>query len=131
MSFFYLSIFKNWFQCEVFKVLSPDVFHPAWRLRDERYAELARILGLPCSTIEEGVESYAKACGELGKRVGIKMNFEGQGLERDTYMANVEKLAYLAYEDQCSPANPRVPMVEDMVKIFIDAYDNKEFLDEE
>ncbi len=98
---------------------------------DERYAELARILGLPCSTIEEGVESYAKACGELGKRVGIKMNFEGQGLERDTYMANVEKLAYLAYEDQCSPANPRVPMVEDMVKIFIDAYDNKEFLDEE
>ena len=96
---------------------------------DERYAELACILGLPCSTIEEGVESYAKACGELGKKVGIKMNFASQGLDRETYMAQVEKLSYLAYEDQCSPANPRVPMVEDMQKILIDAYDNKEFLD--
>ena len=96
---------------------------------DERYAELARILGLPCSTIEEGVESYAKACGELGEKVGIKMNFASQGLDRETYMAQVEKLSYLAYEDQCSPANPRVPMVEDMQKILIDAYDNKEFLD--
>ena len=32
--FFYLSIFKNWFQCEVFKVLSRTASHPAWRLRD-------------------------------------------------------------------------------------------------
>lgn len=98
---------------------------------DERYAELARILGLPCSTIEEGVESYAKACGELGRKVGIKMNFESQGLDRDLYMANVDKLAYLAYEDQCSPANPRVPMVEDMKQILISAFDTTEFLDKE
>ena len=96
---------------------------------DERYAEIARILGLPATTVEEGVESYAKACGELAKRVGIKMNFESQGLDRDYYMSQVEKLSYLAYEDQCSPANPRVPMVEDMQKILRDAYDNKEFLD--
>ena len=96
---------------------------------DERYAELARMLGLPCSTIEEGVESYAKACGELAKRIGIKMNFESQGLDRETYMANAEKLAYLAFEDQCSPANPRVPLVEDMKNILIQAFDNKEFLD--
>lgn len=96
---------------------------------DERYAEIARVLGLPATTVEEGVESYAKACGELAKRVGIKMNFESQGLDRDYYMSQVEKLSYLAYEDQCSPANPRVPMVEDMQKILRDAYDNKEFLD--
>ena len=96
---------------------------------DERYAEIARVLGLPASTVEEGVESYAKACGELAKRVGIKMNFESQGLDRDYYMSQVEKLSYLAYEDQCSPANPRVPMVEDMQKILREAYDNKEFLD--
>lgn len=97
---------------------------------DERYAELARILGLPSSTVEEGVESYAKACGELAKRVGIKMNFKSQGLDKDTYMANVTKLAYLAYEDQCSPANPRVPMVADMEAILTAAYDTEEFLGE-
>ena len=98
---------------------------------DERYAEIARILGLPCTTIEEGVESYAKACGELGRKVGIKMNFESQGLDREAWMNATEKLSYLAYEDQCSPANPRVPMVADMQKILIDAYDTKEFLDKE
>ena len=41
---------------------------------------------------------------------------------------NVEKLAYLAFEDQCSPANPRVPMVEDMKQILTDAFYNEEFL---
>ena len=95
---------------------------------DERYAEVARILGLPASTIEEGVESLAKAVGELGARVGIKMNFQSQGIDRDTWMSQVEKLSYLAYEDQCSPANPRVPMVEDMQKILRDSYDTEEFL---
>ena len=95
---------------------------------DEKYAELARILGLPASTIEEGVESYAKACGELGMKCGIKMNFKSQGIDEATYLASLEKLSYLAYEDQCSPANPRVPMVEDMQKILKDAYYTEEFL---
>ena len=88
---------------------------------DERYAEIAQILGLPASTVEEGVESLAKAVGNLGKAVGIKMNFASQGIDRDTWMNAVVKLSYLAYEDQCSPANPRVPMVEDMQKILRDA----------
>ena len=96
---------------------------------DERYAEIAKILGLPASTVEEGVESYAKACGELAKRLGIKMNFKSQGINRDAWMSSTEKLAYLAYEDQCSPANPRVPMVMDMKKILEDSYDSEEFLD--
>lgn len=98
---------------------------------DEKYAELARILGLPASTVEEGVESYAKACGELGMRCGIKMNFKSQGIDEATYLASLEKLSYLAYEDQCSPANPRVPMVEDMQKILKDAYYTEEFFEKE
>lgn len=93
----------------------------------ERYAELARMLGLPASTTAEGVESYAKACGELGKRLGIQMNFKSQGLDEANYMANLEKIAMLAYEDQCSPANPRVPLVNDMMQILKDAYYTEEF----
>lgn len=95
---------------------------------DERYCELARMLGLPASTIEEGVESYAKACGELARSVGIKMNFKSQGLNEEEYMASLDKLSFLAYEDQCSPANPRVPMVNDIKQILKDAYDNEEFM---
>ena len=95
---------------------------------NEKYAEIAKALGLPCSTVEEGVESYAKACGELAKQVGIKMNFEAQGINKEEWMNSVEKMSYLAYEDQCSPANPRVPIVEDIKNILIEAFDSKEFM---
>ncbi|MDE7392173.1 MAG: iron-containing alcohol dehydrogenase, partial [Treponemataceae bacterium] len=97
----------------------------------ERYAELARMLGLPAKTTEEGVESYAKACGELGMRVGIQMNFQSQGLDEKEYLAALEKLAFLAYEDQCSPVNPRVPLIEDMKQILKDAYYTTEFFPKE
>jgi acetaldehyde dehydrogenase/alcohol dehydrogenase len=43
-------------------------------------------------------------------------------------MAHIEEIAYLAYEDQCSPANPRVPVVKDMIEILKTAFDTKEFL---
>ena len=96
---------------------------------DERYAELASAIGLKFDTVAEGVEAYAKACGELAKRVGIEMNFQSQGIDREKWMQSMDKIAYLAYEDQCSPANPKVPLVEDMKNIMIDAYDNQEFID--
>ncbi|MCR5647766.1 MAG: bifunctional acetaldehyde-CoA/alcohol dehydrogenase [Acholeplasmatales bacterium] len=98
---------------------------------DERYAELASAIGLKYDTIEEGVEAYAKAVGELGKRVGIKMNFQSQGLDRENYMAQVERLSYLAYEDQCSPANPRVPMIDAIQEIIRKTYDTQEFIEKE
>ncbi|HZJ86744.1 MAG TPA: bifunctional acetaldehyde-CoA/alcohol dehydrogenase [Erysipelothrix sp.] len=88
----------------------------------ERYAELARMLGLPASTVEEGVESYAKACHDLGLAVGIDMNFEDQGIDEKAWNEYKEDIAYLAYEDQCSPCNPRVPMVNDMIKILEESY---------
>ena len=97
----------------------------------ERYAELARLLGLPAKTTEEGVESYAKACGELGMRLGIQMNFQSQGLDEKEWLASLDKLAFLAYEDQCSPVNPRVPLIEDMKQILKDAYYTTEFFPKE
>lgn len=96
---------------------------------DEKYAELAAAIGLKFETTAEGVEVFAKACGDLARRVGIQMNFESQGINREIWMNSMEKLAYLAFEDQCSPANPRVPVVEDMKKIMIDCYDWQEFLE--
>ncbi|WP_373116683.1 bifunctional acetaldehyde-CoA/alcohol dehydrogenase [Holdemania massiliensis] len=90
---------------------------------DEKYAELARLIGLKFNTVEEGVVAYAKACAELGADCGIKMSFKEQGLDSSAWMAAREKIAYLAYEDQCSPANPRVPMVQDMVEILTASYE--------
>ena len=89
---------------------------------DQKYYELACAIGLKPNSVQEGVELYAKACGDLGIDCGIKMSFKDQGLDEKTYMDNLDKIAYLAYEDQCSPANPRVPMVEEMKESLVKAY---------
>ena len=89
---------------------------------DEKYQDIARLLGLPAATPEEGVQSLAQAVYDLGERVGIKMNFRDQGIKEQDYMQKTEEIAYLAYEDQCTPANPRLAMVSDLKEILEDAY---------
>ena len=89
---------------------------------DVKYQEIARMLGLPCATPEEGVKSYAQACYDLAVRCGVKMSFKEQGLDEKAWMDTRREIALLAYEDQCSPANPRLPLVEDMEEILTNAY---------
>ena len=89
---------------------------------DEKYQDIARLLGLPAATPEEGVQSLAQAVYDLGERVGIKMNFRDQGINEQDYMQKTEEIAYLAYEDQCTPANPRLAVVSDLKEILEDAY---------
>ena len=57
---------------------------------DERYYELALAIGLKPKTVEEGVKMFADACYELGKSVGIEMNFKAKVLEKD-FKAQVTK----------------------------------------
>ena len=89
---------------------------------DEKYHELAIAIGLNPTSVEEGVEMFAEACHKLGVDLDIEMNFKAQGVNEKAYMAKTSELAYLAYEDQCSPANPRLPLVKDMEEILINAY---------
>ncbi|NQH32710.1 bifunctional acetaldehyde-CoA/alcohol dehydrogenase [Streptococcus suis] len=89
---------------------------------DEKYQDIAKMLGLPASTPEEGVASYAQAVYELGERLGIKMNLKDQGVDEKELKEHSRELALLAYEDQCTPANPRLAMVDHMQEIIEDAY---------
>ncbi|MDO4197898.1 MAG: bifunctional acetaldehyde-CoA/alcohol dehydrogenase [Erysipelotrichaceae bacterium] len=90
---------------------------------DLKYCELAKAIGLKFNTTEEGVKAFADACYKLGKEVGIDMRFSAQkNCDEKEWMAAKEKLAFLAYEDQCSPANPRVPMLKDIERILEDSY---------
>ena len=89
---------------------------------DVRYQDIARMLGLPASTPEEGVASYAKAVYDLSVRCGVKMSLREQNIDEQEFLAARRELALLAYEDQCSPANPRLAMVEDMEEIMTKAY---------
>ena len=56
------------------------------------------------------------------KEIGLDPNFEACGIDEQEWNDRLERIAVLAYEDQCSPANPRVPMVNDMIEILKKAY---------
>ncbi|GAA2016363.1 bifunctional acetaldehyde-CoA/alcohol dehydrogenase [Microbacterium ulmi] len=88
----------------------------------ERFQEIAAHLGLPASTPEEGVESYARAVEELRAKVGIEDSFQEQGVDEAEFIGRLDELAMAAYGDQCAPANPRMPMLADMKTLMEAAY---------
>ncbi|ADU30238.1 bifunctional acetaldehyde-CoA/alcohol dehydrogenase [Evansella cellulosilytica] len=89
---------------------------------DERYAEIARILGLPAKTTEEGVESLIDAVIKLAKRLEIPMSVEACGVSKEEFEAKVDYLADRAFEDQCTTANPKLPLVTELAEIYRKAY---------
>ena len=93
----------------------------------ERFQEIAKMLGLPCSTPDEAVEAYARAVEELRDAVGIERSFQEVGVDEAEFMASLDTLAMNAYEDQCAPANPRMPMLEDMKVMMEAAYYGETF----
>lgn len=88
----------------------------------ERYQQIAKHLGLPASTPEQAVESYARAVEELRAKVGIERSFKEQGVSEREFIGGLDALSMRAYEDQCAPANPRLPMLDDMKDIMVAAY---------
>ncbi|WP_372439917.1 bifunctional acetaldehyde-CoA/alcohol dehydrogenase [Cellulomonas fengjieae] len=88
----------------------------------ERFQQLAQMLGLPAATPAEGVESYALAVESLRARVGIPSSFHAQGVDEHEFLARLDEVAMGAYEDQCAPANPRMPMIDDMKDLMTAAY---------
>ncbi|GAA1911815.1 bifunctional acetaldehyde-CoA/alcohol dehydrogenase [Streptomyces sodiiphilus] len=88
----------------------------------ERFQEIAKLLGLPAATPEEGVESYARAVEDLRARCGIPASFKEAGIEEKAFIDALPQQARNAYADQCAPANPRMPMLGDMQKLMRAAY---------
>ncbi|MFF3494310.1 bifunctional acetaldehyde-CoA/alcohol dehydrogenase [Streptomyces sp. NPDC002795] len=88
----------------------------------ERLQDIARMLGLPAATPEEGVESYAKAVEELRERCGIPASLREEGVDEGEFMEALPQQAMNAYADQCAPANPRMPMIDDMKRLMRQAY---------
>ena len=92
---------------------------------DIKYMELAQLIGLNPKTPEEGVAMFADACEKLCADVGIPANFASQKISKEDWEEAVHRMAMNAYEDQCTPANPRMPMVHDMEAILRKTYDYK------
>ncbi|WP_217587982.1 bifunctional acetaldehyde-CoA/alcohol dehydrogenase [Lentibacillus saliphilus] len=88
----------------------------------ERYAEIAHTLHLPARTPEEGVESLVQAIIKLAKDLNIPMSIKEAGVNQKDFEANVEHLAELAFDDQCTIANPKLPLVSELAEVYRQAY---------
>lgn len=89
---------------------------------DEKYAEIAAFLGLPAKNTKEGVESLIKAIKDLMKEVNEPSSFAECGISKDEYMSKMSDIANKAFEDQCTTANPKLPLVTEIEEIMKKAY---------
>ena len=91
-------------------------------IADERYAEIAKRLGLKTASKEEGVNALVKAVQELNEKLNMPKSLKECGVDEQEFMAKLDMLADKAFSDQCTGVNPRVPLVTEIKQILIDAY---------
>ncbi|MFA7205383.1 MAG: bifunctional acetaldehyde-CoA/alcohol dehydrogenase [Saccharofermentanales bacterium] len=89
---------------------------------DYRYAQISRQLGFGGNTQEEQIASLIQAVRELMEKLGIPESISACGVDEGEYMAKVPQLAENAFEDQCTTANPRYPLISDLEEIYRKAY---------
>lgn len=95
-------------------------------IADIKYANLARKLGLKADTTEEGVNSLIKAVQELNVGINEPKSLQEAGIDEKEFLAKLDELADKAFSDQCTSANPRVPLIPEIKQIMLDAYYGKE-----
>jgi acetaldehyde dehydrogenase / alcohol dehydrogenase len=91
-------------------------------IADERYAEIASLLGLPARTAEEGVESLIQAIASLAREIDMPLSIAACGVEQADFEAKIEVLAEQAFDDQDTIANPKMPLVTELAEICRQAY---------
>lgn len=94
---------------------------------DKDYADIARYMGWGTDKQSDAelVEVLAKKVYELGLAVGIDMNWKGQGVTKKLLQDTAYTLAEHAYEDQCTTANPKEPLISELKEIIETAFDYK------
>ncbi|MCI8407427.1 MAG: bifunctional acetaldehyde-CoA/alcohol dehydrogenase [Oscillospiraceae bacterium] len=94
-------------------------------IADQRYAEIARHLGLPASTTEEGVKSLINAIKDLNKAINEPQCIKDCGVDEKTFMDGLMELSDNAFNDQCTTATPRYPLVSEIAELYKKAYYGK------
>lgn len=94
-------------------------------IADQKYANLAKKIGLPANTVEEGIESLIQKVKEMNTHLKMPSSFKEAGIDEQEFLAKVDLLADRAFEDQCTTANPRVPLVSELKQILLDSYYGK------
>ena len=87
-----------------------------------RYAEIADHLGLGGITNEEKMENLIKAIDELKEKVGIKKTIKDYGIDEADFLARLDEMVEQAFDDQCTGANPRYPLMSEIKQMYLNAY---------
>ncbi len=90
-----------------------------------RYAEVATALGLKGKTDEDKLEALIKAINDLKAKVGIKDSIKDYGVDEQDFMARLDEMTEQAFDDQCTGANPRYPLMSEIKQMYINAYYGK------
>lgn len=88
-----------------------------------RYAKIADYLNLGGNTEDEKVDNLIKAIEELKAKVGIPASIAECGVSKQAFYASLDKMSEEAFDDQCTGANPRYPLISEIKQMYINAYE--------
>ena len=96
-----------------------------------RYAEVADALSLGGKTDTEKLENLIKAINELKAKVGIKETIKDYGIDEKDFLDRLDEMVEQAFDDQCTGANPRYPLMSEIKQMYLNAYYGKHFTETE
>ncbi|MEE0857987.1 MAG: bifunctional acetaldehyde-CoA/alcohol dehydrogenase [Acutalibacteraceae bacterium] len=91
----------------------------------ERYVECANFCGVCGKTDEETLELFIQKIEELKERVGIKKTIADYGISEADFLATLDEMSEMAFDDQCTGANPRYPLISEIKDMYLKAYYGK------
>ena len=94
-----------------------------------RYAEIADYLGLGGKNDKEKLENLIKAINGLKAQVGIKDTIKDYGIDEKDFLDRLDDMVEQAFDDQCTGANPRYPLMSELKQMYLNAYYGKHFVE--
>lgn len=91
----------------------------------QRYAEFASFAGIKGNTDQEKVDNLIKAIDELKARVGLPKTIKEAGVEESKFLETLDVMVEQAFDDQCTGANPRYPLMSELKEIYLKVYYGK------
>ena len=91
-----------------------------------RYAEVAEALGLGGANDEESLNNLIKAINELKEKIEIKKTIKDYGIDEKDFLDRLDEMSEQAFDDQCTGANPRYPLISEIKEMYLKAYYGKE-----
>jgi len=93
----------------------------------KRYAEIAEYLGVGGNGDDEKLENLISAINQLKAKVGIKESIRDYGIDENDFLSRLDEMTEQAFDDQCTGANPRYPLMSEIRQMYLNAYYAKHF----